>query len=112
MITKADTLRGRQDYRYDPVGRILAALPTQVSKLREELFAFDPAGNLLDDHVSSQRHYRSNRAYQSSATTACVSIKTCTMNTTCMAMSSSAPKATKAAATPASRNCTGTPITN
>lgn len=48
LVARADTLRGRQDFRYDPTGRILAALPAQGSALAKELFAFDPAGNLLD----------------------------------------------------------------
>ncbi len=48
LVARADTLRGRQDFRYDPTGRILAALPAQGSTLARELFAFDPAGNLLD----------------------------------------------------------------
>nr|WP_269112207.1 RHS repeat-associated core domain-containing protein [Delftia acidovorans] len=48
LIARADSLRGRQDFRYDPTGRILASLPAQGSPLARELFAFDPAGNLLD----------------------------------------------------------------
>ncbi|WP_375576637.1 RHS repeat-associated core domain-containing protein [Paracidovorax oryzae] len=48
LVARADTLRGRQDFRYDPTGRILAALPALGSALARELFAFDPAGNLLD----------------------------------------------------------------
>jgi YD repeat-containing protein len=38
-------------YRYDPVGRLLSA----VSRLGVEPFAFDPAGNLLDD-TAQQAH--------------------------------------------------------
>ena len=57
LVTRADTLRGRQDFRYDPTGRILAALPAQGSSLARELFAFDPAGNLLDaSDAQMQRH--------------------------------------------------------
>ncbi|MDA8457043.1 DUF6531 domain-containing protein [Acidovorax sp. GBBC 3334] len=52
LVARADTLRGRQDFRYDPTGRILAALPAQGSHLARELFAFDPAGNLLDGSAS------------------------------------------------------------
>ena len=37
-----DSRRGRIDYRYDPVGRLLAA----NSALGRESFAFDPAGNI------------------------------------------------------------------
>ena len=48
LIARADSLRGRQDFRYDPTGRILASLPAHGSPLARELFAFDPAGNLLD----------------------------------------------------------------
>ncbi|GKT02451.1 DUF6531 domain-containing protein [Acidovorax sp. SUPP3434] len=48
LVARGDTLRGRQDFRYDPTGRILAALPGAGSHQPRELFAFDPAGNLLD----------------------------------------------------------------
>ena len=41
LSAQIDLLRGRQDYRYDPVGRILAA-----TGRRDEFFAFDPAGNI------------------------------------------------------------------
>jgi len=41
LTSKLDTLRGSHIYRYDPIGRILSATGRQ-----EELFAFDPAGNL------------------------------------------------------------------
>ncbi|WP_229417965.1 RHS repeat-associated core domain-containing protein [Pseudoduganella buxea] len=37
-----DTRRGRIDYRYDPIGRLLAA----NSAMGHETFAFDPAGNI------------------------------------------------------------------
>ncbi|WP_367237058.1 RHS repeat-associated core domain-containing protein [Pseudomonas sp. Rh2] len=39
-----DTRRGPLEYQYDPVGRLLKA----TSRLGVETFAFDPAGNLLD----------------------------------------------------------------
>ncbi|MGJ3700606.1 RHS repeat-associated core domain-containing protein [Variovorax sp. AFSI2.2] len=39
-----DSRRGRLDYRYDPVGRLLEA----NSRLGRETFAFDPAGNIVD----------------------------------------------------------------
>jgi RHS repeat-associated protein len=39
-----DSRRGRLDYRYDPVGRLLEA----NSRLGREVFAFDPAGNIVD----------------------------------------------------------------
>jgi len=39
-----DSRRGRLDYRYDPVGRLLEA----QSRLGREVFAFDPAGNIVD----------------------------------------------------------------
>ncbi|GKS74443.1 DUF6531 domain-containing protein [Acidovorax sp. SUPP950] len=48
LVARGDTLRGRQNFRYDPTGRILAALPGAGSHQPRELFAFDPAGNLLD----------------------------------------------------------------
>ncbi|MXN29586.1 DUF6531 domain-containing protein, partial [Delftia sp. CH05] len=37
LIARADSLRGRQDFRYDPTGRILASLPAQGSPLAREL---------------------------------------------------------------------------
>ncbi|MCR6477814.1 RHS domain-containing protein [Variovorax sp. ZS18.2.2] len=37
-----DSRRGRLDYRYDPVGRLLEA----QSQMGKEVFAFDPAGNI------------------------------------------------------------------
>ncbi|KVW88252.1 RHS repeat-associated core domain-containing protein [Burkholderia cepacia] len=39
-----DTRRGQLTYRYDPVGQLLEA----QSRLGTEIFAFDPAGNLID----------------------------------------------------------------
>lgn len=39
----ADSRRGTLDYRYDPVGRLLAA----TSALGHETFAFDPASNIV-----------------------------------------------------------------
>jgi len=39
-----DSRRGRLDYRYDPVGRLLEA----KGRLGREVFAFDPAGNIVD----------------------------------------------------------------
>jgi RHS repeat-associated protein len=54
LVERADSLRGRQDFRYDPVGRILSALPSAftgtASTHQSELFAFDPAGNLLPEN--------------------------------------------------------------
>jgi len=47
-VVHGDSLRGRQDFRYDPTGRIFASPPSEGSPLARELFAFDPAGNLLD----------------------------------------------------------------
>ncbi|WKB54340.1 RHS repeat-associated core domain-containing protein [Eleftheria terrae] len=46
-----DSRRGRLEYRYDPVGRLLQA----TSALAKETFAFDPAGNILpaEDRESS-----------------------------------------------------------
>jgi RHS repeat-associated protein len=51
-----DTHNGAHSYRYDPVGRLLAA----TSAPGEETFAFDPAGNLLDD--TGTRHIEGNPA--------------------------------------------------
>ncbi|WP_295549574.1 RHS repeat-associated core domain-containing protein [uncultured Pseudacidovorax sp.] len=44
LIGIADSLRGSLSYRYDPVGRLLQA----HSRLGQEIFAFDPASNMLD----------------------------------------------------------------
>lgn len=40
LRSQIDSLRGKQDYQYDPTGRILAA----TGRI-DEAFAFDPAGN-------------------------------------------------------------------
>ncbi|SDE76327.1 YD repeat-containing protein [Paracidovorax valerianellae] len=64
LIVRANTLRGRQDFRYDPVGRILAALPGQGSHQSSELFAFDPAGNLLDASQTQMRRQQEDRSEQ------------------------------------------------
>jgi RHS repeat-associated protein len=62
LVARADSLRGRQDFRYDPTGRILAAMPSalagasgagSISTYNAELFAFDPAGNLLPEKTST-----------------------------------------------------------
>lgn len=42
LVGIGDTRRGRLDYRYDPVGRLIQA----NSALGREVFAFDPAGNI------------------------------------------------------------------
>ena len=42
LTSLEDSRRGRIEYRYDPVGRLLAA----NSALAKETFAFDPAGNI------------------------------------------------------------------
>lgn len=46
-----DSRRGPLAYRYDPVGRLVSA----TSRLGVETFAFDPAGNLLDDKAIETR---------------------------------------------------------
>ncbi|WP_260414972.1 RHS repeat-associated core domain-containing protein [Pseudomonas cichorii] len=46
-----DTRRGPLAYQYDPVGRLIKA----TSRLGVETFAFDPAGNLLDEQVQQPR---------------------------------------------------------
>jgi YD repeat-containing protein len=66
LVARADSLRGRQDFRYDPTGRILAAMPIalfgaasgasgagSITTYNAELFAFDPAGNLLPEKTSA-----------------------------------------------------------
>jgi RHS repeat-associated protein len=45
-----DSRRGRVEYRYDPVGRLLAA----NSALGHETFAFDPAGNIQAADTAQQ----------------------------------------------------------
>ncbi|GKS88325.1 RHS repeat-associated core domain-containing protein [Acidovorax sp. SUPP2539] len=64
LVARGDTLRGRQDFRYDPTGRILAALPGAGSHQPRELFAFDPADNLLDgdDAQVGRQHSSEARA--------------------------------------------------
>jgi RHS repeat-associated protein len=47
-----DSRRGRIEYRYDPVGRLLAA----NSPLGHEIFAFDPAGNIHAPDTAQQEH--------------------------------------------------------
>lgn len=42
-----DSRRGPLSYRYDPVGRLISA----ATRLGGETFAFDPAGNLLDERA-------------------------------------------------------------
>jgi len=51
-----DSRRGRIEYRYDPVGRLLAA----NSVLGQETFAFDPAGNIQAPDAA-QRETTSHR---------------------------------------------------
>ncbi len=49
-----DSRRGHVDYRYDPVGRLLAA----NSALGHETFAFDPAGNIRASETAHQEPRR------------------------------------------------------
>ncbi|GGC25567.1 hypothetical protein GCM10011572_53710 [Pseudoduganella buxea] len=51
LTTIDDTRRGRIEYRYDPVGRLLAA----NSAMGHESFAFDPAGNIQAPHPAQQQ---------------------------------------------------------
>ncbi|WP_225977159.1 hypothetical protein [Paracidovorax avenae] len=67
LVARADTLRGSQEFRYDPVGRILAALPAQGSHAPRELFAFDPAGNLLDATEAQMQRAQQPPAHGSSS---------------------------------------------
>jgi RHS repeat-associated protein len=52
LTSLEDSRRGRIEYRYDPVGRLLAA----NSVLGRETFAFDPAGNIqaADDRTQQE----------------------------------------------------------
>ncbi|WP_426197652.1 RHS repeat-associated core domain-containing protein [Massilia sp. DWR3-1-1] len=47
-----DSRRGRIEYRYDPVGRLLSA----SSALAQETFAFDPAGNIQAAEPAQQAY--------------------------------------------------------
>ena len=46
-----DSQRGAIQYRYDPLGQLLSAVQPHLS----ETFAFDPAGNLLDQTAQQQK---------------------------------------------------------
>jgi len=50
LTSLEDNRRGRIEYRYDPVGRLLAA----NSALGRETFAFDPAGNIQAPDTAQQ----------------------------------------------------------
>ncbi|SFC54057.1 RHS repeat-associated core domain-containing protein [Massilia yuzhufengensis] len=50
LTSLEDNRRGRVEYRYDPVGRLLAA----SSALGHETFAFDPAGNIQAPDTAQQ----------------------------------------------------------
>ena len=50
LATIEDSRRGRIEYRYDPVGRLLAA----NSALGNETFAFDPAGNIRESNTAQR----------------------------------------------------------
>jgi RHS repeat-associated protein len=50
LTSLEDNRRGRVEYRYDPVGRLLAA----KSALGHETFAFDPAGNIQAADTAQQ----------------------------------------------------------
>ncbi|WP_417921638.1 hypothetical protein, partial [Christiangramia marina] len=50
LISLEDSRRGRLEYRYDPVGRLLTA----SSALGREAFAFDPAGNIQAAETAHQ----------------------------------------------------------
>lgn len=56
LVARLDARRGDQAYRYDPAGRIIAATGRQ-----EEYFAFDPAGNLLEDRPGVPGKVSGNR---------------------------------------------------
>jgi RHS repeat-associated protein len=50
LTSLEDSRRGRIEYRYDPVGRLLAA----NSALGHEIFGFDPAGNIQAADIAQQ----------------------------------------------------------
>lgn len=54
LTSLEDNRRGRIEYRYDPVGRLLAA----TSALGRETFAFDPAGNIQAPDTAQQEPIR------------------------------------------------------
>lgn len=64
-----DNRRGRIEYRYDPIGRLLAA----NSAMGHETFAFDPAGNIQAAETAQQGPINS-RAPRTAAPSAAKSI--------------------------------------
>jgi YD repeat-containing protein len=50
-----DSQRGATQYRYDPLGQLMSAVQPSLS----ETFAFDPAGNLLDQDAKQQKDSQS-----------------------------------------------------
>jgi RHS repeat-associated protein len=62
LTGRTDKQRGTQNFSYDKVGYILKATPGQGATSQAELFAFDPAGNLLETDLSkSNDPVRDNR---------------------------------------------------
>ncbi|KVK78136.1 hypothetical protein WJ47_17075 [Burkholderia ubonensis] len=55
LIETSDSLRGNTQYSYDPVGQLTRRVNTVDRKLEE--FAWDAAGNLLDDAQRRSRGY-------------------------------------------------------
>ncbi|AKJ29391.1 RHS repeat-associated core domain-containing protein [Caldimonas brevitalea] len=51
-----DSRRGRLEYRYDPVGRLLHATGVHA----KEAFAFDPAGNIVTPAAGGREHPQAN----------------------------------------------------
>jgi len=49
LLTIEDSKRGRTNYSYDKLGRIKETLKDKNSQTTKELFAFDPAHNLIND---------------------------------------------------------------
>ncbi len=67
LVARADTLRGSQEFRYDPVGRHPRCTAGQGSHAPRELFAFDPAGNLLDATEAQMQRAQQPQARGSSS---------------------------------------------
>jgi YD repeat-containing protein len=94
LIARADSLRGRQDFRYDPTGRILASLPAQGSRWPANCLPSTPPATCWTP-CPAKTASPWTPPWASSATTACASTRTCTLNTTCTATSQGAPAATR-----------------
>ena len=51
LVARDDSHRGRSEYRYDPVGHLLACVPEQA---KEQLFQYDSRGNRFETTAGSE----------------------------------------------------------